>query len=73
MTRQDAWEKSDIIGCDIIDEIYNAIESKVCKNCEYYKELDDCFSIQKDCTANDGAITIVSFPPENFGCVKFKG
>ena len=55
----------------IIEDIFNDFESRVCENCKWYI-LDTYFDMNSfDCMANDKGQTVVSFPPKDFGCNKF--
>ena len=56
---------------DIKNKMLDELE-KTCDGCKHY-ETDTLFNGDtKDCFANDGSQTIVSFPPPEFGCIKFE-
>jgi len=41
MTREEAWELSDAIGCDVIDKIYDSFEQRI-KELEALLEAKEC-------------------------------
>jgi len=57
---------------NIINAIFNDIETRTCENCKYYTHSDTIPYIGMECTANNGAMSIVCFPPPTFGCNKFE-
>jgi len=62
---------------DLVDKIYDDIESRTCENCKHYEmympqnNMHDQYN-RMDCTANDAGQNIVSYPPPTFGCNKFE-
>ena len=56
---------------ETLNEVYDDFESRLCKNCKWYIYDTYFDSEHKDCAANNQAQSVVSFPPEDFGCNKF--
>ena len=66
MIEQMGTEKSCM---DLIDEIYDDFETKVCSRCKYYVE-EECKTITNwDCYYDQPCNWM---PPDNFGCNKWE-
>jgi len=61
MTRTEALKSNLTIG-QIIDQIYDDLESQICKNCEYYLHEVCC---------NDSSPLCADFVSETYGCNVF--
>jgi len=50
---------------ELIDEIYNDFDNRICKNCIYFKK-------QKNLSVCSNVLSRVNLTEETFGCNKFK-
>ena len=68
MTREEAWELSEVFGTEIIDKIYDDFESRTCENCKHFIDSECMVIGDWDCYYDSPAQWT---PPKDFGCNKF--
>jgi hypothetical protein len=62
---------------DLVEDIYDDFESRTCGNCKHYQIVmpqnnpHDQFNYI-DCCANEAGKNVVSYPPMDFGCIKWE-
>lgn len=52
---------------DLINQIYDDFDSRICKNCKYWQDYTDTLSI-----CCNGTLEFRIATPKNFGCNKFE-